>query len=253
MFTRKTSPVLIGILFLSSMYLMGQEGWGPDPCPESVCPCEYIYCGAHGTCVNNGGVAECICDAGFDGELCDNNIPDCPDPDPCVNGSCVDGIESYTCDCDAGYEGDSCETNIDDCDPDPCLNGGICTDGLDSYSCECVDEYTGERCQIPPDMVAIPSGCFSMGDWAMEGRPDEWPSHQVCLSEFVIDIHEITNAEYAECVADSWCAPPLYANSTTRATYYGDPAYDYFPVIQVDWNKVRDGLEMNSQCFLKRF
>jgi len=185
MFTRKTSLVLIGILFLSSVYLMGQEGWEPDPCADIVCE---------------------------------------------ENGTCVEGL----CECDAGYEGDSCETNIDDCDPDPCLNGGICTDGVDSYSCECVDGYTGGNC----DMAPIPAGCFDMGDTFAEGFSWELPVHEVCVSAFEMDIHEITNAEYAECVDDGRCIAPYYTHSYSRATYYGDPTYDDFPVTYVNWFRV---------------
>ena len=33
------------------------------------------------------------------------------------------------CICDAGFTGDDCSQNIDDCSPDPCGNGGSCTDG----------------------------------------------------------------------------------------------------------------------------
>ena len=55
-----------------------------------------------------------------------------------------------------------------------------------------------------------------------------------------MDIHEITNAEYAACVNAGECTAPTQANSDSRATYYGDPAYDDFPVIYVDWYQVRD-------------
>jgi len=33
MFSSRTLPVLIGIVFLSSMFLMGQDTWGPVPEP----------------------------------------------------------------------------------------------------------------------------------------------------------------------------------------------------------------------------
>ena len=72
-----------------------------------------------------------------------------------------------------------------------------------------------------------------MGDAFEEGWSDELPVHSVCLSAFEMDIHEITNAEYAECVADGGCTAPRSSNSYSRATYYGDPAYDDYPVISV--------------------
>ncbi len=87
-------------------------------------------------------------------------------------------------------------------------------------------------------MAQIPAGCFYMGDVFTEGFSNERPVHEVCLSAFEMDIHEITNAEYAACAADGVCTTPASAGSYSRATYYGDPAYDDFPVIYVSWFQV---------------
>jgi formylglycine-generating enzyme required for sulfatase activity len=84
-------------------------------------------------------------------------------------------------------------------------------------------------------MAQIPAGCFDMGDHFGEGDDDELPVHNVCISAFEMDLHEVTNAEYAACVDDGGCTPPTVTGSQTRATYYGDPAYDDFPVIWVEW------------------
>ncbi|UCD88665.1 MAG: SUMF1/EgtB/PvdO family nonheme iron enzyme, partial [Desulfobacterales bacterium] len=86
----------------------------------------------------------------------------------------------------------------------------------------------------------IPAGCFDMGDAFSEGDEDELPVHNVCISAFEMDVHEVTNAEYAECVNDGACTPPTQPSSCTRMTYYGNPAYDDFPVIHVDWNQATD-------------
>jgi formylglycine-generating enzyme required for sulfatase activity len=87
-------------------------------------------------------------------------------------------------------------------------------------------------------MVAIPSGCFDMGDAFAEGWPDELPLHNVCTSAFEMDIHEVTNSEYAECVNAGGCTPPSSSSSYSRTTYYGDPAYADFPVIWMEWPQV---------------
>jgi formylglycine-generating enzyme required for sulfatase activity len=91
------------------------------------------------------------------------------------------------------------------------------------------------------DMAAIPAGCFDMGDSSddcyyseLYGN-GECPVHNVCISAFEMDVHEVTNAEYAECVAVGGCTVPAYTWSHLRPTYYGDPAYDDFPVIYVYW------------------
>lgn len=51
----------------------------------------------------------------------------------------------------------------------------------------------------PPGMVLIPGGTFQMG--SATGRPDEAPVHEVTIAPFYLDIHEVTNAEFAKFVA----------------------------------------------------
>lgn len=83
----------------------------------------------------------------------------------------------------------------------------------------------------------IPTGCFDMGDAFAEGDADELPVHNVCISGFNMDEHEVTNGEYADCVAAGGCDPPSFSTSFSRLTYYGNVAYDDFPVIWVDWDQ----------------
>jgi hypothetical protein len=72
----------------------------------------------------------------------------------------------------------------------------------------------------PDDMVLIPAGLFQMG--CDESIPDEncseneIPMHTVTLDSYKIDKYEVTNAQYAMCVAAGSCDPPLLNNSTTR-------------------------------------
>jgi len=112
-------------------------------------------------------------------------------------------------------------------------------DGLDN---QCAGDAgygsIDEGYTVCADMVSIPSGCFSMGDSFAEGWPDELPVHDVCLSAFEMDIHEVTNAEYAECVKDGGCTAPSSSGSYSRETYYGDPAFNDFPVIWMEWRQV---------------
>ena len=90
-----------------------------------------------------------------------------------------------------------------------------------------------------PNMVMIPSGCFDMGDaFDPEGDANELPVHNVCItSDFNMDVHEVTNAEYAACVSGGGCIAPGNFSSNSRGSYYGNPTYDNFPVIYVDWNQ----------------
>ncbi|MEJ2735195.1 MAG: SUMF1/EgtB/PvdO family nonheme iron enzyme [Anaerolineae bacterium] len=98
------------------------------------------------------------------------------------------------------------------------------------------DEGRIDVLSVPPGMVAIPTGTFTMGcDIAKPTeycQDDELPKHTVFLDAYAIDIHEVTNAQFALCVADGDCeAPP--PRSKTRTFYYGNSEFDDFPVILV--------------------
>jgi formylglycine-generating enzyme required for sulfatase activity len=62
---------------------------------------------------------------------------------------------------------------------------------------------------------------------------DEMPAHPVSLSSFWIDRTEVTNSQFTACVSAGACAPPADGGSVTRSTYYGDPAYAAYPVLNV--------------------
>ena len=65
----------------------------------------------------------------------------------------------------------------------------------------------------------------------------EGPPHTVALDGFWIDRTEVNNAQYRTCVEAGVCTPPARADSDTRDRYYGDSAYDDYPVIHVSWHQ----------------
>lgn len=75
--------------------------------------------------------------------LCEENIDNC-DPDPCHHGQCQDGIDSYTCICNPGYMGAICSDQIDECYSSPCLHEGRCIDLVNGYQCNCPPGTSGE-------------------------------------------------------------------------------------------------------------
>jgi formylglycine-generating enzyme required for sulfatase activity len=50
-----------------------------------------------------------------------------------------------------------------------------------------------------------------------------------------MDVHEVTNAEYAACVDDGACESPKLNSSHTRDWYFSNPVFDEYPVIYVTW------------------
>jgi formylglycine-generating enzyme required for sulfatase activity len=100
----------------------------------------------------------------------------------------------------------------------------------------------------PPisEMVTIPAGNFQMGcDPAHNGgfSCNEWwelPLHTIYLDTFSIDNFEVTNAQYSQCVEAGACDPPEINSTQTRPSYFGNPIYDNYPVIWVDWYNAND-------------
>lgn len=83
-------------------------------------------------------------------------------------------------------------------------------------------------------MVYVPGGVFRLGN--DDGNPDQRPSILVNMDPYFMDETEVTNGQYAQCVADGVCRPPSRANASYHPLYYGSPDYDNYPVIFVDWN-----------------
>lgn len=86
-------------------------------------------------------------------------------------------------------------------------------------------------------LVYVPEGNFIMG--TDNGDLDEKPAHTVYLDAFWIDQTEVTNKMYAKCVDAGTCAEPTFASSNTHSSYYGNTAFDEFPVIHVNWEMAK--------------
>jgi len=90
-------------------------------------------------------------------------------------------------------------------------------------------------------MVLITQGEFLMGaaEADKNAGSDEKPQHMVFLSDYYIDSAEVTNSLYQACVEAGVCTLPQERTSYIRENYYGNPDFDSYPVIQVDWNQAR--------------
>ncbi|KAJ1528673.1 hypothetical protein ONE63_007067 [Megalurothrips usitatus] len=106
-------------------------------------------CGDHGRCLSTlAGGYKCICDPGYTGRHCHENINDCK-LNPCHNGgTCVDRVNSFQCICKEGWEGETCAVNRNDCEPNPCRNNGTCSDRVADFWCSCRDGWKGKTCSL---------------------------------------------------------------------------------------------------------
>lgn len=77
-------------------------------------------------------------------------------------------------------------------------------------------------------MRRIPAGRFNLST-----------GKEAYLDTFDIDQYEVTNALYKACVDAGKCSPPKQTYSYTRPSYYGNPDYDNYPVIEVDWTMAK--------------
>ncbi|KAG7461310.1 hypothetical protein MATL_G00208710 [Megalops atlanticus] len=147
---------------------------------EAVRYVSSIVCGPHGRCVSQpSGNFTCVCEPGFTGAYCHENINDCM-AHPCRNGgTCIDGVNSFQCFCPDGWEGHLCELEVNECSRDPCKNGGRCVDLVNDFYCECADGWKGKTChsrEYQCDASSCRNGgtCYDHGDAFHCSCPPGW-------------------------------------------------------------------------------
>lgn len=91
------------------------------------------------------------------------------------------------------------------------------------------------------EMVLVLAGNFVMGN--EDDSQYKIPERPVSLETFYIDRYEVTNALYKACVDTGNCTAPTNNESETRADYYGNPEFDNYPVIYVNWGMATDYCE----------
>lgn len=63
---------------------------------------------------------------------------------------------------------------------------------------------------------------------------------QVFLDSFWIDKFEVSNSQYMQCVNDKGaCNQPFNKGSKTRGSYFGNPAFEDYPVIYISWQDAK--------------
>jgi formylglycine-generating enzyme required for sulfatase activity len=89
-------------------------------------------------------------------------------------------------------------------------------------------------------LLFIPAGEFKMGSSRVEDPltlAEETPQHSVSLDAYWIDQTEVTNRQYAACVADNACTKPQSGGSLSHNDYYQNSKFSGYPVIFVTWGQ----------------
>ncbi|MBN2009270.1 formylglycine-generating enzyme family protein [candidate division KSB1 bacterium] len=104
------------------------------------------------------------------------------------------------------------------------------------------------------DMVFIPASDFMMGSEAFE--MDESPRHNVFIDEYWIDKYPVTNKQFAAFLNATQPAQAValidLASSDTKimrsdSTYFVQPGYEEFPVVQVTWYGANQFVEYHNK------
>jgi formylglycine-generating enzyme required for sulfatase activity/serine/threonine protein kinase len=83
------------------------------------------------------------------------------------------------------------------------------------------------------EFVAVPGGCFQMGDTFGDGGADEKPVHEVCVDGFFLGKYEVTQGEYQKIVGTN---PSNFKKG------------DRYPVENVSWEDAREFIKkLNSK------
>lgn len=98
----------------------------------------------------------------------------------------------------------------------------------------------------PEKMAKIPAGQFFQGSDAKEARANEKPAHQVALSDYCMDLYEVTAGEYKTCSDEGKCKrasnevewpkiTPAERKIYAPLCTFGDPERADHPINCVTW------------------
>ncbi|MDY0002078.1 MAG: SUMF1/EgtB/PvdO family nonheme iron enzyme [Polyangia bacterium] len=212
---------------------------------SSPCDTGVEVCLADGTWTQCSATTDCQCttpgqtrvvpcgNCGQKSQICSSSLT-WVDQSSCINqGVCSPGQQDQvTC----AYCGSGIRLCQNDCQWGPADCTGVCVSGATETTnsvCPNPWEYQQQTCNTQcqwsitqacttqclfaprtgtpdyKDEVCVPGGPFVMGRPVGAGTyPDEEPAHTVNLSPFFMDLYEVTNARYRECVTAGVCAMP---------------------------------------------
>ena len=176
------------------------------------------------------------------GDRCDN----------CVNVSNSDqsdaDLDGYgdACSPQADMDGDGVSVSQGDCnDQDPSISPNQ-EEQCDNVDHDC-DQYPDEGCatDLRSQVVSFSSGPSLLGstladpsECAIDSRQDEncdeVPQREIQLSAFSIEIHEVTQAQYARCINFGYCTLPLQVTGIESSERFGLSEFANYPMTWIN-------------------
>ncbi|KAK5882297.1 hypothetical protein CesoFtcFv8_020897 [Champsocephalus esox] len=138
---------------VDGFYCLCNPGYAGLRCEQDIDDCMNSLCSSNSICRDLHLSYECVCHSGWEGEFCQREIDECLSQ-PCKNNAtCTDLLNSYKCLCSLGWTGVDCAEDVDECDSGPCLNGAQCqeSDVPGEFSCTCAPFFSGPLCNHPYD------------------------------------------------------------------------------------------------------
>ena len=188
-------------------------------------------------CCNPGESQECgVTDIG----LCELGIQYCDERS--VWGNCI-GFTTP--------ESEICDGLDNDCDGDMDNGFDFESDRFHCGSCnhECGEYEICDGSQCTASMVSISGGIFMMGCNSSADNycwfdDRELPYHNVNVSEFEIDLTEVTQGQYRVCVYESSCSEPVVDRDQCNWNYSDREDY---PVNCIDWYQAKAYCEWSGK------
>jgi len=170
--------------------------------------CALIGVCGNGMCDSQGA---CICNTGWAGTDCRENINECATATPCLHlGACTDSIGDFSCSCATGYQGkicDECAAGYQDNDDD----GLCCREGYKGPICHDCDE--GYEAVNGACQRTCNSAAKDCGD---HGRCDDTGDALACVCDATY-YGELCDSFLGAC-ADDVCGPHGVCVSTSQST-----------------------------------